>query len=180
MGFVDGENLVMRYQAMVKGGAKPKADVVHERDCFVWHNDVTSWSMFDFIRVNYYTSTTGDLVKVDSLKDKICSVDYTFNYADGAEAANAMLVPNVFHKPIKNTKARNVDLQISIDFLRAAHLPNVEVLYLLSGDGDYIPLIQEAARYGKEIWVGAFSSGMHTKLKHHIDQFVLLDDLFFE
>jgi uncharacterized protein (TIGR00288 family) len=77
-------------------------------------------------------------------------------------------------------KARNVDLQISIDLLRAAHLPAVDAIYLFSGDGDYVPLLQEAARLGKEIWVGAFSSGMNSKLKHVADTFVSLDSYFFE
>lgn len=182
MGFVDGENLVMRYQAMVKGGAKPKADLSHQCDCFVWHDSVTAWSMFDFIRINYYTSTTGDLPRVEALKDFICAVEYSFSYTHETETPDgtANLVPHVFHKPSKNTKTRNVDLQISIDVLRAAHLPAADVLFLLSGDGDYIPLIEEAARYGKEIWLGAFSSGLHPKLRHHVDNFISLDELFFE
>jgi uncharacterized LabA/DUF88 family protein len=182
MAFVDGENLVMRYQAMMEAGAKPKAGGAHQRDCFVWHGNVTTWSMFDFIRINYYTSTTGDLPRVDALKDSICKVEFSFSYTHDAEApdATANLVPHVFHKPSRNTKARNVDLQISIDFLRAAHLPAADVLFLLSGDGDYIPLIQEAARYGKEIWLGAFSSGLHPKLRHHVDNFISLDEIFFE
>lgn len=72
--FADGENLVMRFQAMVEAGAIPKEDVVHQRDCFVWHEAVTRLSMFDFIRVNYYNSTTGDVPRVEALKDQISEV----------------------------------------------------------------------------------------------------------
>lgn len=182
IGFVDGENLVMRYQAMIEAGAVPKKDVSYERDCFVWHDVITRWSMFDFIRINYYTSTTGDSVRVEKVKDVISDVEYSYCYTHDTEAPDgtANLVPQVFHKPRKNIKARNVDLQISIDVLRAAHLPTVDVILLLSGDGDYIPLIQEAARWGKEIWLGAFSSGLHPKLKHHVDVFQCLDEVFFE
>lgn len=182
VGFADGENLVMRYQAMIGVGATPKSDVSHEQDCFVWHPEISSWSMFDFVRLNYYTSVSGDMPRVDSLKDRISSIEYAFAYTHDTDApqATANLVPHVFHKPSKNTKTRNVDLQISIDVLRAAHLQNIDILYILSGDGDYIPLIQEAARYGKEIWLAAFSSGLHPKLRHHVDVFTNLDDLFFE
>lgn len=180
--FADGENLVMRYQAMVEAGAVPKADVEHDRDCFVWHPGMTNWSMFDFIRFNYYTSTTGDVPKVEGLKDRIADVEYAYSYTHDQNAPNgtANLLPHVFHKPAKNTKARNVDLQISIDVMRAAHLPAVDILLVLSGDGDYIPLIQEAARQGKEIWLAAFSSGLHPKLRHHSDVFQCLDEIFFE
>ncbi|MRX07309.1 NYN domain-containing protein [Pseudoduganella sp. FT25W] len=181
IGFADGENLVMRFQAMVEAGAIPKNDVVHERDCLVWHPEITRWSMFDFVRFNYYTSTTGDMPKVNALRDSICNVEYEFTYThnDDVPYGTANLVPHVFHKPSKNTKARNVDLQISIDVLRAAHLPSVDSIFILSGDGDYIPLIQEASRHGKEIWLGAFSSGLHPSLRHYIDVFCELDDIFF-
>jgi uncharacterized LabA/DUF88 family protein len=181
IGFADGENLVMRYQAMLKAGAKPRNGVVHENDCFVWHPEITNWSMFDFIRFNYYTSTAGDSPKVERLKDLICDVQYAYSYThdDGAPAATSNLIPHVFHKPSKNVKARNVDLQISIDVLRATHLPSVDILFILSGDGDYIPLIEEAARHGKEIWLAAFSSGLNRKLRHFVDNFASLDEMFF-
>lgn len=180
IGFIDGENLVMRYQAMVADGAAPKEDVTHIKDCFVWHEEVTAWSMFDFIRINYYTSTVGDEPRVEQLKDAISECEYSFTYVDGQQPGTANLVPHVFHKPKRNLKARNVDLQISIDVLRAAHLQNVDMIFILSGDGDYIPLIQEAARLGKEVWLGALSSGLHPKLKHHVDVCQNLDDMFFK
>lgn len=182
MAFIDGENIVMRYQAMVDAGSKPKKDTQYERDCFVWHPCISTWSMFDFVRINYYTSTTGDVPKIDALKDTICAIEFEYSYSHdtGVPVATANLVPHVFHKPARNTKARNVDLQISIDVIRTAHLQSIDIIYILSGDGDYIPLIQEASRYGKEIWLSAFSSGLHPKIRHHVDVFKSLDELFFE
>lgn len=181
LAFIDGENLVMRFQAMVEAGALPRKEIVHERDCLVWHPKITTWSIFDFVRINYYTSTTGDSLKVETLKDLISGVEYSYTYTHENEVpeGTANLIPHVFHKPSKNTKARNVDLQISIDVLRAAHLPSIDILYILSGDGDYIPLIQEAARHGKIVWLAAFSSGLNPKLRHHVDVFQSLDELFF-
>lgn len=181
VGFVDGENLVMRYQAMVAAGWMPRKGVIHQADTFVWHPKVSQWSMFDFSRINYYTSTTGDAPKVEALRDFICDVEYAYAYTpdDDVPDGSNNLVPHVFHKPTKNAKARNVDLQISIDVLRTAHSPAADVIYILSGDGDYVPLIQEASRSGKTIWLAAFSSGLNPKLRHHVDTFQCLDDLFF-
>lgn len=182
MGFIDGENIIMRYQAMVADGALPNAKVIHELDCFLWHPDITLWSMFDFVRVNYYTSTTGDAPRIEALRQKIAKVVYECDYTHEIEAlrADAQLVPHVFHKPSKNTKTRNVDLQISIDVLRAANLANIGIIYILSGDGDYVPLIQEAARLGKEVHLAAFSSGLNPKLRYNVDSFKSLDELFFK
>lgn len=181
MCFIDGENIVMRYQAMIEAGRIPNKVATHERDCFLWHPKITEWAMFDLVRVNYYTSTTGDTQRVEALKNKIAYTNYSFSYThgDGIPDATAQLIPHVFHKPSRNTKTRNVDLQISIDILRAAHLNNVEIIYLLSGDGDYVPLIQEAARFGKEIHLAAFSSGLSPQLRCNVDNFQLLDDFFF-
>ncbi len=182
MCFIDGENIVMRYQAMVEEGHLPNAKVIHEKDCFLWHPQITTWSMFNFVRVNYYTSTTGDALRIEALKNKIAGVEYSsaYTHENGVPDATAQLVPHVFHKPSKNTKTRNVDLQISIDVLRAAHLSNVELIYILSGDGDYVPLIQEVSRYGKEVWLGAFSSGLSPKLRYNVDVFQPLDEFSFK
>lgn len=181
MCFIDGENIVMRYQAMMAEGALPNRQVVHESDCFLWHPKISMWSMFDFVRINYYTSTTGDAPRIEALKNKISSTEYSASYTHekGVPDATAQLVPHVFHKPSKNTKTRNVDLQISIDVLRAAHLSNIQLIYIVSGDGDYVPLIQEVSRLGKEVYVAAFSSGLSPKLGYNVDAFQLLDGFFF-
>lgn len=34
--FVDGENLFLRYQEMLKAGRKPAPGNVHVQDCFIW------------------------------------------------------------------------------------------------------------------------------------------------
>jgi uncharacterized LabA/DUF88 family protein len=166
---------------MISQGRIARTDAHHLPDTFVWHPSITDDAYFDFIRLNYYTSITGALEKVEELKNYICSVQFDYQSDIGSETkCQGNLVPHVFHKSKKNLKARNVDLQISIDLLRAAHLPSVDAIYLFSGDGDYVPLLQEAARHGKEIWVAAFSSGMNSKLKQVADTFVPLDNFFFQ
>lgn len=128
--FADGENLVARYQALLAGGAKASKEVIHEKDFMVWHPSVSKWSMFDFIRFNYYATTTGDQDKIRQRRDLISHIDYEFHHVhdDDTPAGTAALVPKVFHKPSKGIKSRNVDLQISIDMLRAAHLSSVDAL----------------------------------------------------
>jgi uncharacterized LabA/DUF88 family protein len=179
--FVDGENLVMRYQAMVATGANPKKQVVHIPDVFVWHPRATTWTCMDIQRVTYYTSATGDQKTISELQSKIASVNYKFSHdADGAvPEGSAQLVPRIFHKSSKSRKTRNVDINIVIDFMRTAHLNNAELLLLLSGDGDYLPLIDEVMRLGKPVWMCAFSSGFNENLRSSVDLFESLDDIFF-
>lgn len=179
--FVDGENLVMRYQAMVAAGATPKKDVVHVPDVFVWHPEVTTWSCMDIARVTYYTSTTGDQKRVSELKSQIADITFNYNYDpnDDVQPGMAQLVPKIFHKSSKSQKTRNVDINITIDVMRAAHLANADLLYILSGDGDYLPLIEEVGRHGKEVWLSAFSSGLNEQLRSSVDLFHGLDNFFF-
>lgn len=61
--FADGENLVMRYQAMLAQGHRPKKGIKHIPDVFVWHPGITTWSVMDLQRVTYYSSATGDQPK---------------------------------------------------------------------------------------------------------------------
>lgn len=179
--FVDGENLVMRYQAMIAAGAKPKKDVVHVPDSFVWHPGITTWSCMDIQRVTYYTSTTGDQVKLDDLRSKIASTNFEFDHEFDHDVprGSAQLLPRVFHKTTKNLKTRNVDINIVVDMMRAAHTGSVELLLLLSGDGDYLPVIEECMRQGKTVWACSFSSGLNARLPVSVDLYETLDDVFF-
>ena len=69
---------------------------------------------------------------------------------------------------------------MTVDILTHTFQNNIDIVYLLSGDGDYIPLINEVMRAGKQVYVAAFSSGLSPKLKTVADKFTLLDDLYFE
>ncbi|WP_353889434.1 NYN domain-containing protein [uncultured Paraburkholderia sp.] len=40
----------------------------------------------------------------------------------------------------------------------------VDEVCILSGDGDYLPAIREAMRRGIRVYVGAFSSGLNSRL----------------
>jgi len=180
--FVDGENLVMRYQAMVDAGYIPKKNVSHIQDVFVWHPDVTTWSCMDIQRVTYYTSSSGDDQKIKSLRSEIANTlfEYTHEYKENVPDGAGQLLPRIFHKKSKSQKTRNVDINIVIDMMRAAHLNSTELLFLLSGDGDYLPVIEECMRLGKPIWLCSFSSGLNGALPSAVDLYVSLDDIFFQ
>ena len=179
--FADGENLVMRYQEMINHGKKPKKDVLHVQDSFVWSPHVTTWSCFNIVRVSYYTSVTGDENLMQETRDYIANVDYEFSYDPDPSVpiASAQIVPFIFKKDRKSRKTRNVDINIVIDIMRHSLSHDPEIIYILSGDGDYMPLIQETMRHGKQVYLSAFSSGLYPQLKSTVDLFKLLDDLFF-
>jgi len=179
MVFLDAENLVFRYQAMLQEGWLPNNDVVHIPDVLVWHPSMTQvFGYANVGRVYLYTSMVGDDAALRTMKRRIADITYEYKYAI-QDIGTAQIVPVVFKKQAKNHKSRQVDISITIDMMRFAHNPSIDLLVLASGDGDYLPLVQEVMRYGKEVYVGAFSSGLAADLCHSVDEFFNLNKLFF-
>lgn len=179
--FADGENLVLRYQDMIKKGSKPKAGVVHVPDILVWHPDITEANVTDITRVTYYQTCFGDDPKIEAAKQTIKDVRYTYTMAYGSKVdTSGGLIPRVFKKESKSTKTKSVDINLTVDMLRYIPNPKFDVLLLLSGDGDYLPLVEEVCRSGKQVWVAAFSDGLNSSMKMAADEFIDLDPIFFK
>jgi len=176
--FVDGENLVFRYQESLKAGRKPANGVIHEPDVFVWHPGVTTVTSFDLFRVCYYTTVVGDDQRLEQIKQKLASIIFKAD-TTGDSVMTGQIVPLIFKKPQKSNKTRVVDIHMIIDVMKYAHLNVVDLIYLISGDQDYLPLITEVMRQGKQVYVGALSSGLGKPLVYSCDEFFDLDKFFF-
>jgi uncharacterized LabA/DUF88 family protein len=71
-------------------------------------------------------------------------------------------------------KKADWDVGIVIDAIRTA--PGVDVVILVSGDGDFIPLVEYLKNFGKRVEVMAFGKSTSGKLKEAADEFIDLDD----
>ena len=105
MVFVDGENLVQRYQAMLDEGYENREDanIAHEKDVYVWAPHLTvKPGLNQVVRANYYTYAYGDLDKIRKVKDEIKALQ-SGQYSDpriqwvGGQLIN-QLYPVVFKK----------------------------------------------------------------------------------
>lgn len=178
-GFVDGENLVLRYEDMLKDGATPKTDVIHIPGLLVWHPTITTIFNFSISRFSFYQTIVGDDNKLHEARQKISDVRY--NYKESREkGGKGSLYPRLFNKRARGTKTKSVDINISVDILRNVMNKTGDVIFLLSGDGDYLPLIEEVMRHGKQVWLAAFSKGLSPNLRFAPDDFIDLDKIFFE
>jgi len=173
----DGENLVLRYQELLARGKQPDASTVHERDLFVWHEQITMVRRMDVVRASYYTTCVGDETKLAEVHKKIASVTFKFVPGTPPGGRSGRLCPYIFKKGQRSAKTKSVDINITIDALRHTYNGSLDILYLLTGDGDYVPLIQEVMRQGKKVIVGAFSAGLNDQLSHIADGFIDLDQL---
>ena len=67
-------------------------------------------------------------------------------------------------------KKADWDVGMVIDAIRIA--PSVDVVVLLSGDGDFIPLVEYLKNQGKRVEVIAFGRSASAKLKEVADEFL--------
>lgn len=179
MYFIDGENIVIRYQEMKKDGYIPKDEVIHESNVFVWHPNMIEGRYRDIIRVIYYTSATGDDTHIFSLRQKIQNLPYLF-FRDTRTHDRGRVHPKVFKKSRQEEKAKGVDINITIDALSYTFNNSVDIIQLVTGDGDYLPLIKEIMRMGKQVTLAALSKGLNPNLPLAADSFLSLDDILFK
>lgn len=177
MAYIDGENLVARYQAMLAGGATPKSGVKHKTDAYVWYPEFRLPGHFEAVRATYYTSVVGDEGKIESIAEELRALPFAVG---GFAPIQCLLYPQVFKRPSSSPKTSIADVQLVVDALSQVYQGNVDTLILLSGDGDFRALVDEVARRGRRIYVGAFSSGRHPDVAKRADRFIDLDTVFFE
>jgi uncharacterized LabA/DUF88 family protein len=81
----------------------------------------------------------------------------------------------VFKKPAKSRSGKGVDIRLCVDVLGHVYRGNTDAVLLMSGDGDFEPLIEEVMRAGVQVFLSAFSDGLNPRLRHIVDAIYELD-----
>lgn len=71
-------------------------------------------------------------------------------------------------------KKADWDVGIAVDAIRLA--PAVDAVVICSGDGDFIPLVEQLQSMGKQVEVIAFGKSSSAKLKEAADDFIDLSE----
>ena len=71
-------------------------------------------------------------------------------------------------------KKADWDVGIAVDAIKTS--PGVDVVVLISGDGDYVPLVEYLKNHGKRVEVLAFGKSTSTKLRESADEFIDLGE----
>jgi uncharacterized LabA/DUF88 family protein len=173
--FVDGENLTFRAQELAKRkDARYPAGDWHAVDKFIWCPNISPLANYfgrdiqgDYTgqRAYYYTSVCGDDPAIEDIETKLWQMKFT---------------PKVFKKTKQQDKAKGVDIALTIDMLSHAFMNHYQIAVLLSGDGDYIPLVEEVKRLGKRVvvWFFGENDGLNRRLRLAADDFIDMTDLW--
>lgn len=172
--FVDGENFTIAAKdAAETMGVTLTPGPYYDPDVFVWlprhaatqHLGGGTVVITHAVRSHYYTSLQGDEEKVHRVKQALWDLGFQ---------------PEVF-KRRKNRKAKGVDIALTKDFLSHAFFNNYDVAAVVAGDGDYVPVVQEAKRLGKRIYVAFFDGKwLSPELKLSADRFYEMTPFFKE
>jgi uncharacterized LabA/DUF88 family protein len=178
MSFVDGENLTIQGQklATARSLSIPDKGPYSRRNVFIWipgryGNKLLGSSTYPTLdawatRANYYASFTGDDQTRNEVIDALRALDFH---------------PKVFKKTRSKDKAKGVDIALTTDMLSHAFFGNYETAVLVTGDGDYLPLVEEVQRQGKRVVLWFFQeSGLNPELLRVVDGFYDITATFLE
>lgn len=186
--FVDGENLVHRYQEMLRSGRKPHPENIHIQDSFIWNQRILNDQIWNLKRISYYTSVTGDDLRVRKVRELIAGTKFTCRI--GLANGNGLLqnyitrtgqiIPFVRKKSSRARKEGICDISIAVDVMRACYRDHAKIIWVFSGDGDFLSLFNEVVHNGKSAYASALSSGLNEEIRFAVDEFLLLDNYLFE
>jgi uncharacterized LabA/DUF88 family protein len=173
--FVDGENVTARGQEISKERSLEfEAGQHFKRDVYLWPRGAnprkplfpshsSGARLFEYaVRAYYYTSTTGDDSILEDVRKSLWELHFT---------------PSVFRKS-KGARSKGVDITLTKDMLSHAFHGHYDVAVLCTGDGDYVPVVEEVKRMGKIVHLLAFASGLNPRLKYACDDFFDLAEVF--
>ncbi len=164
MMFIDGENLAIRYKEMLANGRQPHNHVLHKPDVAVWTQHANMRNRYSVVRNYYYTSSPGDEQERESVLVALKDV--------------GIQQPRVFHKP-RSGRSKRVDITLCTDMLSHAHRKNYDLAVLVTGDEDYVPLVEAVASEGKIVVLWALESGLSKHLEHSVDHCFDLGEILF-
>jgi uncharacterized LabA/DUF88 family protein len=158
---------------MLSRGFVPRDDLFHEPDVVVWTPSFTHLAQFhEILRCTYYTYVVGDDARVAAVREAIRRLEFSKHMS--SRLPNTV-TPCVFKKETKSRSGKGVDIQLCVDVLSHVYRRNTDAILLMSGDGDYEPLIDEVLRNGVQVFLSAFLDGLNPRLRDKVDAFYELD-----
>lgn len=169
MQFVDGENFTIRGQDVAK---QLNLDLRlypdrFRKDCFLWPLKHGRTSLGGpghgpelqrhALRSHYYASSTGAEEALEEIRKSLRALEFE---------------PRVFKRDKSTKRSKGVDITLATEMLAHGFRGNYDAVVLVTGDGDYVPLVEEVKRLGKLVHIHFFGKICASSLKLAADCFV--------
>jgi uncharacterized LabA/DUF88 family protein len=79
------------------------------------------------------------------------------------------------HRKRRWREQKAVDVQLTVDAIEVAYSGHVQVITLIAGDLDFVPLVESIRRAGPHVIVGAYEDSLARELRAAADRVVLFD-----
>jgi len=178
--FVDGENFAIRGQEILselieQGLSNPFC----EPSTFLWLPSANQARILEWyglnrilfppaIRSYYFTALiSGNNKKLNDVMDKLKALDFdphVFAAKKGEEDATR--------------SSKLVDQSLTVSALHHAYQDNYDTALIISGDADYIPLIEELKSIGKRVHLAFFREIVRDPIRRAADRFIDLTEIF--
>lgn len=177
--FIDGQNMAIRYKELINQEERnPVGNISYTKDRFVWKPSSLIFpsmthSHLEIVRAICYTVSTDS--GYSELFNKIKNTKIEGN-------SQFYLSPEIIRYSEKDKNPKGDDIKLCIGALHYATNNFLDIAYLVTNDGDFVPLIEELQRLGKYVYVASFESskGFNKKLKEKADFFWNLDTQYFK
>jgi uncharacterized protein (TIGR00288 family) len=161
MVFADMENLAIRSKSYPQIATQTHWTGLAET--WIWsdsiHEMLRMWG--NVVRTFAFTTASGD---PDAISAIVSAMKRT-----------SISAPEVFKKT--GGKSKKVDIALASQMLRQAFLGNFDTAVLMTGDGDFTPVVKAIQDMGKGVVVLAFSDGVSPELATAADECYSLDNL---
>ena len=161
--FIDGANLY--------GGMK-KHDPYMQIDFIKLSKELTGNRQI--IRVYYYTAPP--ILQQNPTDDQKNEYSKTLHFIESLKLLPYFKV-KIGSRSQFTYKEKGVDVYLATDMLSLAYKNGYDVAVLVSGDADYVPVVEEVQGMGKIVEVACFSSSKSVHLRQVCDKFINLDNI---
>jgi hypothetical protein len=163
MQFIDGETFTRRAQELLRvSNYEPLESDFYKKDCFLWPSGdknrfprpllAEPWPVRSF----YYTSVTGNESLRAEAREKIRNLGFE---------------PHVFNYEKQAKRSNGACIALTKDILSHGFRGNYEIAVLVSGDGEFLPVVEEIKRLGKLVHVHFLGRHTNPELKLAADVF---------
>lgn len=83
----------------------------------------------------------------------------------------------IYLETLEDGRQKGVDMSMGIDAIECARQNVCDTIILVTGDGDFVPVVRKIRSYGKKVVVASFRCSLSRNLMEVADEVIFLDEL---